>query len=112
MLPKDVLLIQDCSESITRTKLDYFKEGLVAYLRTLTTADRFNVMRYSETAEPCFGDFAPATEETLGAAARFVDGMRARGQTDMFTPLRRVLELHRPSGRPTIASFIGPIGAS
>lgn len=106
VLPKDVLLIQDCSESITRTKLDYFKEGLVAYLRTLTTADRFNVMRYSETAEPCFGDFAPATEETLGAAARFVDGMRARGQTDMFTPLRRVLELHRPSGRPTIAVLL------
>ncbi len=103
VLPKDVLLIQDCSESITRTKLEFFKDGLVDYLRTLTTVDRFNIMRYSDTPVLCFDDWQPATAESLTAGARFVEAMRARGQTDLFTPLQRVLSLHPPGGRPMIA---------
>lgn len=103
VLPKDVLLIQDCSESITRTKLGFFQEGLVDYLRTLTTVDRVNLMRYSESPELCFDDWEPVTRESLTRAARFTDEMRARGQTDLFTPLQQVLKHYRPGGRPMIA---------
>ena len=106
VLPKDVLLIQDCSESITRTKLDFFKEGLVEYLRTLTTADRVNVMRYSEYKELCFADWQPVTAESLGQAARFVGDFRARGQTDLFYPLQQALQLPRRQGRPAIAVLL------
>jgi len=80
ILPKDVLLIQDCSESITRTKLDFFKEGILDYLRTLTTADRINLMRYSETPDLCFENWQPVTAESLDQAVRFTGAMRARGQ--------------------------------
>lgn len=103
VLPKDVLLIQDCSESITRTKLDFFKEGILDYLRTLTTADRINLMRYSETPDLCFESWQPVTAESLDQAVRFTGAMRARGQTDLFTPLQQVLRLHQPGGRPMIA---------
>ncbi len=106
VLPKDVLLVQDCSESITRTKLDYFKEGLVEYLRTLTTADRLNLMRYSDTPVLCFEDWEPVTTETLSQAVRFVDQMRARGQTDLFTPLQRVLALPRQATRPLVVVLL------
>ena len=103
VLPKDVLLIQDCSESMTRTKLDYFKDGIVGYLRTLTTADRINLMRYSDAPSLCFPDWQPATAESLSQAVRFTDDMRARGQTDLFSPLQEVLKLPRAPGRPMIA---------
>ncbi len=103
VLPKDILLIQDCSESMTRSKLDYFKEGIVAYLRTLTTADRVNLMRYSDAPALCFADWQTATAESLGQAARFTDEMRARGQTDLFSPLQEVLRIPRQPGRPMIA---------
>lgn len=103
VLPKDILLIQDCSESITRTKLDFFKEGIVGYLRTLTTVDRVNLMRYSDMPTLCFDDWAPVTADALAQAVRFTDAMRARGQTDLFAPLQQVLKLHQPSGRPMIA---------
>ena len=103
VLPKDILLVQDCSESITRTKLDFFKEGIVEFLRTLTTADRVNLMRYSDTPELCFEDWQPVTAESLQQAVRFIDDMRARGPTDLFTPLQQVLQLPRPGGRPMIA---------
>jgi len=51
----------------------------------------------------CFPEWQPATAESLGQAARFADDMRARGQTDLFTPLQQVLKLPRTAGRPTIA---------
>ena len=106
VLPKDVLLIQDCSESITRTKLDFFKEGLVEYLRTLTTVDRVNLMRYSDAPTLCFPDWQPVTADSLENAADFVDDMRARGQTDLFSPLQQVLKLPRVPGRPMIAVLL------
>ena len=103
VLPKDILLVQDCSESITRSKLDYFKEGIVDYLRTLTTADRVNLMRYSDSPVLCFEDWQPVTTESLDQSVRFTDDMRARGQTDLFSPLQEVLKLPRSPGRPMIA---------
>lgn len=103
VLPKDILLVQDCSESITRSKLDFFKEGIVAYLRTLTTADRVNLMRYSDYPLTCFGDWQAVTADSLAQAASFTAEMRARGQTDLFYPLQQVLKLPRAPGRPMIA---------
>lgn len=103
VLPKDVLLIQDCSESITRTKLDYFKEGIVDYLRTLTTADRINLMRYSDTPTLCFDTWEPVTTDSLAQAVQFTAGLRARGQTDLFAPLQQVLKIPRQKDRPMIA---------
>ncbi len=102
VLPKDVLLVQDCSESMTRSKLDFFKEGIVEYLRTLTTVDRLNLMRYSDAPELCFADWQPVATESLAAAVQFTADMRARGQTDLFAPLQRVLQLPRHPGRPLV----------
>ena len=103
VLPKDILLVQDCSESMTRSKLDFFKDGIVEYLRTLTTADRVNLMRYSDAPALCFEDWRPVTADSLGEAARFTDDMRARGPTDLFSPLQQVLRIPRQPGRPMIA---------
>jgi len=103
VLPKDILIIQDCSESMTRTKLDYFKDGIVDYLRTLTTVDRVNMMRYSDSPTLCFEDWQPVTSESLMDAVHFTDAMRARGQTDLFSPLQQVLKIPRSKGRPLIA---------
>ena len=103
VLPKDILLVQDCSESITRSKLDFFKEGILAYLRTLTTVDRVNLMRYSEAPALCFPDWEAVSPESLRQAAGFTEDMRARGQTDLFSPLQQVLKLPRQPGRPMIA---------
>jgi uncharacterized protein YegL len=103
ILPKDILLVQDCSESMTSSKLDYFKDGIVDYLRTLTTADRVNLMRYSDFPMLCFEDWQAVTADSLSQAVRFTDDMRARGQTDLFYPLQQVLKLPRQPGRPMIA---------
>ena len=102
VMPKDILLVQDCSESMTRSKLDYFKDGIVSYLRTLTTADRVNLMRYSDSPELCFQDWQPVTADALAKAVNFTDDMRAHGQTDLFSPLQEMLKLPRQADRPMI----------
>lgn len=106
VLPKDILLVQDCSESITRSKLDYFKEALETYLRTLTTVDRFNIMRYDESATLCFPDWAPATAENLTEGARFVRSMRLHGKTDLYASLQQILHLSRDPARPMLVLLL------
>lgn len=106
VIPKDVLIVQDCSESITRAKLEFFKDGIVKYLRTLTTVDRLNIMRYSDTPVFCFDDWQPVTEDSLQTALRFTRDMRVRGQTDLFSPLQQVLKLPRHPSRPMLVLLL------
>lgn len=106
VLPKDVLLVQDCSESITRRKLDFFKEALEAYLRTLTTVDRFNIMAYSEDVSTCFTNWAPVTSESLGQGLRFVDKLRLGGKTDLFASLQQILHVPADPARPLIVVLL------
>lgn len=106
VLPKDVLLVQDCSESITRTKLGFFREGLQEYLKTITSVDRINVMRYNDQVETCFEDWEPATTESLTKAYRYVSGFTARGETDLFAPLQYIARMKRDPKRPMIVLLL------
>lgn len=106
VLPKDVLLVQDCSESITRTKLGFFREGLQEYLKTITSVDRINVMRYNDQVETCFEDWEPATAESLTKAYRYVSGFTARGETDLFAPLQHIAKMKRDPKRPMIVLLL------
>lgn len=103
VLPKDVLLIQDCSESMTRAKLDFFKAGIREFLATLTTVDRLNMIKYADAPEWCFPEWMPATGANLDETWRFAEKMRARGQTDLFTSLMEALRVEKIPGRPVIA---------
>lgn len=106
VLPKDVLLVQDCSESITRTKLGFFREGLQEYLKTITSVDRINVMKYNDQVETCFEDWEPATAESLTKAYRYVSGFTARGETDLFAPLQHIAKMKRDPKRPMIVLLL------
>ncbi|MBQ7252221.1 MAG: VWA domain-containing protein, partial [Kiritimatiellae bacterium] len=101
-LPKDVLLVQDCSKSMTRAKLDFFKEGIREFLPTLSTADRVNFIKYADSPEWCFADWRPVTGESLGEVWAFAERMTARGETDLYASLRGALEVSRVPGRPVL----------
>jgi len=101
-LPKDVLLVQDCSRSMTRAKLDFFKAGIREFLPTLSTADRVNFIKYADTPEWCFPDWKNVTSESLGEVWAFADEMTARGETDLYASLREALRVSRVPGRPVL----------
>lgn len=61
VLPKDVLLIQDCSESMTQRKLDDCKEGLLAWVGKLNEGDRIELMGFRDDVYFCFGGWTEAS---------------------------------------------------
>ena len=106
VLPRDVLIMQDCSESMTQRKLNNCKEGLYAVLDSLAPEDKLEILTFREVAHRCFGDFLPADSRTRAKANYFIDGMEARGKTDVFASLEALMKMRREPGRPLISILI------
>mgnify|MGYP001407064789 CR=1 FL=1 len=103
VLPRDVMLVQDCSESMTQPILDRCKLGLARFLSTLTPEDRFDIMSFAETPQRLFGEWRPATAVHRARAALFVENLRSRGKTDVLAFLEQVATLQPEPGRAVIA---------
>jgi hypothetical protein len=106
VLPKDVLLVQDASASITEQKLFFCRNGLRQALELLGPGDRFNVVEFRDTASVCFREWAPVNPDTLDRAREFIDRMRSLGDTDIFGSLQELLAMPRQVGRPVIMQVI------
>lgn len=117
--PRDVLFIQDSSESMTPVKLDECRRGLKRWLDFLNPGDRFEIMGFRDSTYTCFGDWTEYNAETRQQAMTFIDGMRAVGDTDVyrslesalsrpFDPSRTSMLILVTDGRPTV----GVIGSS
>lgn len=106
VLPKDIVLVQDCSASMTDQRLHFYREGLRQFLPELREGDRFQMVRFRDTVEVCFPDWVAPTPETLDQAGAFVDGMIAQGETDVFSSARKLLDLGRDPARPLVAVVV------
>lgn len=105
-LSKDMLLIQDCSASMTQRKLDQCKKGLKAFIGRLAPNDRYNIMGFDEDAQFCFETWAENNAVHRARAEWFIESLEARGQTDVLTSLNRLAAWPRHPGRPMIAVWI------
>jgi len=106
VLPKDVLLIQDCSESMTQAKLNYCKAGLQRWIDQIGPEDRFDLLTFRDTTERLFGRWRAMDPVTRSIAAGSIERLVARGRTDVYASLEQVLDLERDSVRPVIAVLI------
>ncbi|HRR34122.1 MAG TPA: VWA domain-containing protein [Kiritimatiellia bacterium] len=106
VIAKDIVFVQDVSASMTEERMVFCRRGMAAALQTLNPGDRFNVVGFRDTFEPCFKEWAVASTENLVKAAAFVNGMRAFGQTDLFGSLRALMRLPRDPRRPMIAVVV------
>lgn len=106
VLPKDLLLIQDCSESMTQSKLNRCKEGLRRWIRRLDPADRFDLLTFRDTSERLFHRWTRPTALTLSIAEAYLERLVSRGKTDVYGSLEQVLTLERDPARPVIAVLI------
>jgi uncharacterized protein YegL len=105
-LPRDVLLMQDCSESMTQRKLNNCREGLMGILRGLGPEDRLELVAFREEVETCFGGFRPADPLAKARATAFIDRMEARGKTDVYASLDALMRMPRDPGRPLLCVLI------
>lgn len=106
VLPKDVLLIQDASASMTQRTLDRAKEGLHYWVSNLNEGDQLDVIAFRHNVERAFGELTPVSPVMRSQAAFFVESMRARGDTDVFASLEALLAMEPDPHRPLIAVMI------
>lgn len=106
VVPKDVLLIQDCSESMTQRKLNQCKVGLHAWLDALNPEDRFDILAFRDDATRCFNTWTNLTPATRARANWFIKNMVARGRTDVYASLREVMAVQKSPGRPVVAVLV------
>jgi Mg-chelatase subunit ChlD len=106
VMPKDVLLVQDSSASMTEKKLHFCREGLMRCLAAIGPEDRFNVVGFRDTTDRCFEGWATNSLETLNRAAEFVTGMRAEGNTDIYASIQELLRMPRNPTRPVVALLV------
>jgi len=106
VLPRDVLIMQDCSESMTQRKLNSCKTGLYSFLDTLSPDDRIEVLAFREKTFRCFDVLAPAGSAERKKAEGFIRSLKARGKTDVYESLQELVQMPRKSGRPFIAVLV------
>jgi hypothetical protein len=106
VLPKDIVLVQDCSASITEQKLHFCREGMIRALTRIGPNDRFNVVGFRDTLQSAFPTWTPKTPEALEKAEAFIREMRSSGNTDFYGSVRFLLGLERDPNRPTIAILV------
>ncbi len=107
VVPKDILLMQDCSESMTPAKLAEAKRGLRRWLDMIGPDDRFQIIGFSHTVDRCFAEpWQPMNEANRRQATAFINAMRAVGNTDIFASLNAASALPRDPDRPFLIVLI------
>ncbi len=105
-IPKDIVFVQDCSASMTEQRLHFCRDGLARALASVQPGDRFNVLGFRETVEPCFPGWATNSAGAIAAAAQFISGLKSSGNTDIYRSLGELLRMPRTPGRPLIAVVV------
>jgi hypothetical protein len=106
VMPKDVILMQDCSASMAEQRLYFCRQGLNACLDLLGDNDRFDVIGFRQTADRCFGTLVDSDAANIAKAREFIADMRPGGNTDILSSIRDLVALQRESGRPIIVLMV------
>lgn len=90
-IPKEVILLVDCSVSIEEGRLNEFKEGISYILNKLNPEDRFNVIAFKETLLPFKRRSVVKDANEIEAAIRFVGDLTAGEKTDTYQALSQTV---------------------
>jgi len=102
VLPKDVIFIQDSSDSMGNQMLEACRRGLSKWLKVLGKGDRFQLVVFSDEPYTLFPGLVKADAEHILKADDFMKSMRAHGRTDIFAILDM---LGRPHSRRAAAGI-------
>ncbi len=106
LIPKDVVLVQDCSASLTDRRLQFCKDGLKRSLPLIRENDRLNVIAFSKKADKCFDGWVDNTPENLRRARHFIESLHSGGNTDLYSSLKALAQIERKPGRPAVAIVV------
>ncbi len=91
-LPRDVIFVIDTSGSMAGTSIEQARAALSLAIGRLSTGDRFNVIRFSDTYEALFPTLTLWNADSLRRAREVVSTLTADGGTEMQPALRLALD--------------------
>lgn len=97
-LPRETIFIIDTSGSMSGNSILQAREALLLALDKLQPTDRFNVIRFSDTASSVFPDGVPASRDALQKARGFISGLNADGGTNLLPALQIAFRNPAPGG--------------
>ena len=97
-VPREITYIVDTSGSMEGVSIEQAKEAMQMALDRLAPGDRFNVIEFNSVTRALYTAPMPVDDGTLGAARRFVRGLRAQGGTEMLPALTAALSAPRQDG--------------
>lgn len=106
ILPKDVTFVLDASSSIVQRKLDVTARGVAEAIRSLRSEDQFNIVVFRDTPNFFRPGRVPATEANKAAALDYLKGLKAYGQTDVFSAIQPVVNSSPRPGYPGITLVV------
>ncbi len=113
VMGKEVILVLDCSGSMSGNSITEAKKALDVFLKGLEEGMRFNIYRFGSSFEKLLDESAPYTEETLDMMLKRLGNIDADlGGTEVLAPLKDIYDRKVPSGytREVILITDGQVG--
>jgi len=105
-LPKDVILTLDASGSMGRDTFAVLREAVAACLSRFNPQDRFTVVGFKADVRVLSEDLLPIEPDYISRAVRFVQGLGASGNTDIYKALFPIVDRAHRSDRPFVVFFV------
>jgi len=105
-IEKDVTFVFDTSGSMSGAKIEQARSALRYCVGKLNDGDRFNIVRFSTDVEAFRDGLVKATDAERKAGLAFVEGIEARGGTDINGALVRAVAAKGEEGRPHFVVFL------
>ncbi len=106
VVERDIVFVVDTSGSMEGDKIRQARNALRYAITNLNDGDRFGLVRFSTDVYPWNERFVAATSENRSLALTWVDGLGARGGTDIAGALDRSLSFPRDPARPCFVIFL------
>ncbi|MBI2920665.1 MAG: VWA domain-containing protein [Planctomycetes bacterium] len=108
VVKRDVCFVLDTSMSMAeQDRMPQAKKALKAGLQTLNVGDRFNIVAFSTEARKWKEQLVECTQENLVEAGTYIDGLRARGGTNISDAMSMALAMNAgDAARPYMVIFM------
>lgn len=104
--PMEMIFVIDCSGSMRGRPLDQAREAVATALSRLTPQDRFQIIRFSDSASRFGAAPLPATRRNLAAARSYLAGLDSNGGTQMIEGIRAALDFPGSAGHYRFVAFM------
>jgi Ca-activated chloride channel family protein len=103
---REYIFVIDRSGSMGGTKMTQAKAAFISMMETLQSGDLFNVISFDDQIESVWTEPHAADTNSITTASNWVNGLDARGSTDINGALLTALDMFQATGTVKIIAFL------